>query len=54
VTVGVVVGLVAAYLAAELLIRRRGALDGDGIGAIVELAFVATLLATVIAASQGL
>jgi adenosylcobinamide-GDP ribazoletransferase len=53
-TVGLVVGLVAAYLAAELLIRRRGALDGDGIGAIVELAFVAILLATAVAAGQGL
>jgi len=53
-TVGLVAGLVAAYLAAELLIRRRGALDGDGIGAIVELAFAAILLATAVAAGQGL
>jgi adenosylcobinamide-GDP ribazoletransferase len=53
-TVGVVVGLVFASFAAEWLIRRRGALDGDGIGAIVEIAFAATLLGTAAASSQGL
>jgi adenosylcobinamide-GDP ribazoletransferase len=40
-------GVVVAALAAEWLIRRRGALDGDGIGAIVEIAFASVLLATV-------
>jgi adenosylcobinamide-GDP ribazoletransferase len=56
--VGLVVGLASSTVAAEWLIRRRGALDGDGIGAIVELAFAAILLATAIAsavaASRGL
>jgi cobalamin synthase len=52
--VGIVVGIALASVAAELLVRLRGALDGDGIGAIVEVAFAATLLATAIAASQGL
>ena len=53
-TVGLVVGLAFASLAAEWLIRRRGALDGDGIGAIVEIAFTATLLAMAAASGQGL
>jgi adenosylcobinamide-GDP ribazoletransferase len=53
-TVGLVVGLAFASVAAEWLIRRRGALDGDGIGAIVEIAFTATLLATAAASRQGL
>jgi adenosylcobinamide-GDP ribazoletransferase len=53
-SVGLVVGVALAFVAAEWLIRRRGALDGDGIGAIVETGFAAILLATVVAASQGL
>jgi adenosylcobinamide-GDP ribazoletransferase len=53
-TVGLVIGLAFALVAAEWLIRRRGGLDGDAIGAIVEIAFTATLLATAAASSQGL
>lgn len=40
-------GLVLAAAAAEWLIRRRGRLDGDGIGAIVEIAFAAVLFVMV-------
>jgi adenosylcobinamide-GDP ribazoletransferase len=50
-SIGLVAGVVFASVAGEWLIRRRGALDGDGIGAIVEIAFAAILLATVLAAS---
>jgi len=52
--VGLVAGIVIAWVAAELVIRLRGALDGDGIGAIIEITFAATLLATAVAASRGL
>ena len=37
-------GIVVAAIGAEWLIRRRGGLDGDGIGAIVEITFAAILL----------
>ena len=47
--IGLVGGLALAAVAAELVIRRRGALDGDGIGAIVEVAFAAILLVTAVA-----
>jgi adenosylcobinamide-GDP ribazoletransferase len=50
--IGLLGGLVLAVAAAEWLIRRRGALDGDGIGGIVEIAFAAILLATAIAAGR--
>jgi adenosylcobinamide-GDP ribazoletransferase len=43
---GAVVGSFAAILAAEWIVRRRGGLDGDAIGATVEVAFAAVLLAT--------
>jgi adenosylcobinamide-GDP ribazoletransferase len=48
--VGLVAGVACSWVAAEWLIRRRGALDGDGIGAIVEIAFAAILLAVTLAA----
>jgi adenosylcobinamide-GDP ribazoletransferase len=44
---GAVSGVVVVALAAEWLIRRRGGLDGDAIGAIIEIAFAAILLLTV-------
>lgn len=47
--IGLVVGIVIASIAAEALIRLRGALDGDGIGAIVEIAFAVILLGTAVA-----
>jgi adenosylcobinamide-GDP ribazoletransferase len=53
-SLGLVIGLALAFVAAEWLIHQRGALDGDGIGAIVETGFAAILLATIVAASQGL
>ena len=46
---GLLGGLILAVVAAEWLIRRRGALDGDGIGAVVEIACAAILLVTAIA-----
>jgi adenosylcobinamide-GDP ribazoletransferase len=51
--VGLVAGIAIALVAAELVIRLRGALDGDGIGAMIEITFAATLLATAVAGSQG-
>jgi cobalamin synthase len=50
---GFVLGVAAAMLGAEWLIRRRGALDGDGIGAIVEITFGAILLFAVVALVAG-
>jgi adenosylcobinamide-GDP ribazoletransferase len=47
--IGLLGGLGLAAVAGELIIRRRGALDGDGIGAIVEVAFAAILLVTAVA-----
>ena len=47
---GLLAGLAFATLAAEWLIRRRGALDGDAIGAVVEIAFGAILVGTIVAA----
>jgi adenosylcobinamide-GDP ribazoletransferase len=44
---GAIGGLVVAAIAAEWLTRRRGGLDGDGIGTIVEIACAAILLLTV-------
>jgi adenosylcobinamide-GDP ribazoletransferase len=41
---GAIGGAVVAAIAGEWLIRRRGGLDGDAIGAIVEIAFAAILL----------
>ncbi|MFL5681325.1 MAG: hypothetical protein ACJ77B_12070, partial [Chloroflexota bacterium] len=46
IVVGAAAGMAAAAFAGEWLIRVRGALDGDGIGAIVEVTFAAILLAT--------
>jgi adenosylcobinamide-GDP ribazoletransferase len=50
--VGLLGGLLLAAVAGEWLIRRRGALDGDGIGAMVEIAFASILLVTAIAAGR--
>jgi len=43
VAVGTVFGLGVAALGAALLVARRGQLDGDGYGAIIEITFVAIL-----------
>jgi hypothetical protein len=43
VPIGVVLGLVLGGLAAATVVARRGQLDGDGYGAIVEITFVSIL-----------
>jgi adenosylcobinamide-GDP ribazoletransferase len=48
---GLVGGLAIGFVAAEWLVRARGSLDGDGIGAIVETTFAAILAVTAFAAS---
>lgn len=49
--VGLAAGLALAEGGEEWLIRARGALDGDGIGALVEVSFAAILLATLVGAA---
>jgi len=48
VAIGAVVGCVVGVLGATWLVRLRGGLDGDGLGATVELSFAAILLAIVL------
>jgi adenosylcobinamide-GDP ribazoletransferase len=50
---GLGLGLVAGALVGEWLIRRRDGLDGDGIGAIVEVTFGAILLFELLALTPG-
>lgn len=50
---GLALGLVAGALAGEWLIRRRRGLDGDGIGAIVEVTFAAILLFELLMLTAG-
>jgi cobalamin synthase len=45
--VGAAVGLASAWL----LVGRRGQLDGDGLGASVELSFAAVVVATALVAA---
>jgi adenosylcobinamide-GDP ribazoletransferase len=51
--VGLGLGLAAGALFAEWLIRRRDGLDGDGIGAIVEVSFGAILLFELVTLTVG-
>jgi adenosylcobinamide-GDP ribazoletransferase len=51
VAVGVAAGLVVAAAASGIVIARRGQLDGDGYGAIVEIAFLAILAGIAVAAT---
>ena len=51
--VGLGLGLAAGALVAEWLIRRRDGLDGDGIGAVVEVSFGAILLLELVALAAG-
>jgi cobalamin synthase len=53
VAVGLAAGLVLGLAVAGLVIRLRGGLDGDGLGASVELAETATLVVTAIAIAAG-
>jgi adenosylcobinamide-GDP ribazoletransferase len=50
---GLGLGLVGGALVAEWLIRRRDGLDGDGIGAIVEVTFGAILLFELLSLTAG-
>lgn len=50
---GLGLGLVAGTLVGEWLIRRRDGLDGDGIGAIVEVTFGAILLFELLTLASG-
>jgi adenosylcobinamide-GDP ribazoletransferase len=50
---GLGLGLVAGALVGEWLIRRRDGLDGDGIGAIVEVTFGAILLFELLTHTPG-
>jgi cobalamin synthase len=47
--VGAVGGMIVAVAVAGWLAWARGALDGDGFGALVEVGFAAILLVTVVA-----
>ena len=51
VVTGTVAGLVAAAIGGAVAIARRGQLDGDGYGAIVEVTFLAILAGIAVAAS---
>jgi len=51
--VGLGTGLVLGLVIAAVVIRLRGGLDGDGLGASVELAQAATLVAAAIAVASG-
>jgi adenosylcobinamide-GDP ribazoletransferase len=50
---GLALGLGAGMVAGEWLIQRREGLDGDGIGAIVEVTFCAILLFALVTLSVG-
>jgi adenosylcobinamide-GDP ribazoletransferase len=51
VLIGAVAGLVVAGIVGAVVVARRGQLDGDGFGAIVEITFLAILAGMAVAAS---
>ena len=51
IALGAVWGVVAGAALAAWIVLRRGQLDGDGYGAIVELAFLAVLTGIAVAGS---
>jgi adenosylcobinamide-GDP ribazoletransferase len=51
VAVGAVTGAVLGLAAGWLIVARRGRLDGDGLGASVELSFAAVVVATAVVAA---
>jgi hypothetical protein len=50
VALGGAVGVIAGLVVAGAIVSLRGQLDGDGLGAIVELTFAAALIAMALAA----
>jgi adenosylcobinamide-GDP ribazoletransferase len=52
IALGAAFGLVGGCAAGALVVVRRGQLDGDGFGAIVEITFVGTLLGIAVAMEQ--
>jgi hypothetical protein len=51
VVTGTVAGLVVAAIGGAIVVVRRGQLDGDGYGAIVEITFLAILAGIAVGAS---